>query len=82
MTARQAGYIAVHSLACLIDGGLLAATFSDGIFHLAEDGIWRDVIAGLPTRNTGDFTQGPDGRVYVVTIDGVYASTAWRNPNK
>ena len=74
-TAQQKGYIAVHSLLCLPNKDLLAATFSDGIFIRVKDGAWKDVSAGLPSRSTGDLVLGPDGKVYVATTSGVYSSS-------
>ncbi len=70
--AQQAGYIAVHSLLCLSDGSLVAATFSDGVFLFTKKHGWRAINQGLPTRSMGDLALGIDGTTYVVTSAGVY----------
>jgi len=74
-TTQQPGYIAVHSLLCLPGRGLLAATFSDGVFLLTPGGTWEDVTRGLPTRSVGDLALAPGGTAYLATSVGVYRST-------
>ena len=70
--AQQSEYIAVHSLLCLPDGGLVAATFSDGVYLFTKEDGWSDINHGLPTRSMGDLALGDGGATYVVTSAGVY----------
>lgn len=73
-TTQQPGYIAVHSLLCRPGHGLMAATFSDGVFLLTEGDEWEDITLGLPTRTMGDLALASDGSVYLATSAGVYRS--------
>ncbi|MGK2963696.1 MAG: hypothetical protein ACSLFK_16370 [Gemmatimonadaceae bacterium] len=73
-TTQQPGYIAVHSLLCVPGRGLLAATFSDGVFLLMARGRWKDVTRGLATRSVGDLALASGGTVYLATPVGVYRS--------
>ena len=70
--AQQPGYIAVHSLVCLPDGGLIAATFSDGLHSFAEGAGWTHLSAGLPSQSLGDVVLAADGTVYATTAAGVH----------
>ncbi len=73
--AQQPGYIGVHSLLCVSNEAVVAATFSDGIYHFTEGSGWRDLTQGLPSRAIGDLTVSPQGWVYVSTSVGVYRRT-------
>ncbi|MFT5288226.1 MAG: photosystem II stability/assembly factor-like uncharacterized protein [Planctomycetota bacterium] len=69
---QQPGYLAVHSLLGLPNGGLLAATFSNGVLLREPDGAWTNVTDELPTLSAGDISSGPDGHVYLHTTAGVF----------
>ncbi|MGK0484387.1 MAG: hypothetical protein ACJAQ3_004377, partial [Planctomycetota bacterium] len=75
VAAQQPGYVAAHSAVGLPGGGLLAATFSDGVVLREPDGTWRNITDELPTRAAGDMTSGPGGMVFLHTPAGVFRRT-------
>ncbi|MDH5629993.1 MAG: glycoside hydrolase [Gammaproteobacteria bacterium] len=70
--AQQSGYIAVHTIQCLPNGEIIAATFSDGLYHLPNNGEWVNITGNLPVNMIGDITSESNGKVYISTTTGVY----------